>query len=178
MLPAAAMPWLFQLAGKGLSEHAEKRVWTGALTRRFQVKRKIATGVLERRNPLPKGRYWIDIFQSGRQDWDYWTMYSTGHLKVINEEHYSTDGTYESRDWILFETDAPLTWDIELAKKIGWPTVATPEVQNSDDTVQKPKVKGGFDEVFGDSPGLKIAVTGVGIVAAAVLVGYVVRSFK
>lgn len=36
MIPAVCIPMMYSLAGKGLSEHAEKRQWAGALTRRFK----------------------------------------------------------------------------------------------------------------------------------------------
>ena len=83
---------------------------------------------------------------------------------------------YEDRDWILFKTTAPLTWDIELAKKIGWPSVASSSVQTSNDTVSKPDP----DDILPNfkSPEFKLAVVGVGIVVGAVARVYVVRSFR
>lgn len=134
------------------------------------------TGKLERRNPLPAGRYWIDIFTSGQLAWQFWVMYAYPHLHIEKTEHYEGDFSlgYESRDWILFTTDAPLTWDLELSKKIGWPNTAPKSIQTSDDTVNKPDP----ESLFGDGPGLKIAIAGVGIVVAAVALGYVARSFR
>lgn len=197
MIPVAAVAALYSLAGKGLTEHAEKRVWTGALTRRFRAGRttidyyslattspkecrvkRIHAGMLERHNPLPPGRYWIDIFESGQQAWVFWTMYANVNLKILKMEHYEGDVSagYESRDWILFETTAPLTWDTELAKKIGWPNIAGKNVNTSDDTVQKPEAEGLFPKDW--TPGLKLAVGGGAILAVAVLVGYSVRSFR
>src|SRR5262245_48211492 len=115
----------------------------------------VCTALLEKRNPLPPGRYWIDIVANGRQQWDFWAAYATGHLVIEREEHYVGDAEagYESRDWILFRTDEPLTWDLELRKKIGWPTIAGKEVQTSNDTVQKPKPEGILDEIFGTEDG-------------------------
>lgn len=90
---------------------------------------------LERRNPLPAGRYWQDFFGKQRQFFINWREQAKPHVKVLSTEAHEATDQSEPRDWVLFETDAPLPWD---AAQLGFPTIAGPQVQSSSDTVQRP----------------------------------------
>lgn len=92
---------------------------------------------IERRRPLPAGRYWIDVFESGRQLWETWSgvMMKLDHLKVITTENFDAVGGAEARQFIIFETNAET---IGWPEKLGSPTIAAANVQSSADTVQRP----------------------------------------
>jgi hypothetical protein len=72
---------------------------------------------LERRNPLPAGRYWIDIAPNLQARWAAWA--------VVNQPFVETTSTASSGwTWVLFHTSAALPW----AKELGFPTIAPPDV--------------------------------------------------
>jgi len=193
MIPAVVIPIMYSLAGHGLSEHAGERTWTRAATRRLR-RRTLHAGALERRNPLPVGRYWIDIFDDGKSAWDAWlataniatdpTTYSgpSDRVQVIKEEYYppfvgSDENEYPGRYWMLFKVVQPTPWTI--ANKVGWPNTAPTNINTSDDTVQKPDPNDARTDWLPDvSPLGKIAIAGGGILVVAVLAGYAVRSFR
>ena len=196
MIPPVVIPALFGLAGQALSENAERRVWTGALARRAQranMRTGMKTGKLVKQNPLPPGRYWIDVFPDGIPAWVGWSGGNLATVSVEKTEFYKgtskirealgwiypwvpgTDPVIPDRAWIIFNVSSPTLWDENVSSAIGWPNTAPKNVNTSDDTVQKPEPKGLFD---GLSPGVKIALGGTTLLAAAVLAGYAVRSFR
>lgn len=88
---------------------------------------------LERRNPLPVGRYWVDVFEPEWQRFDSWLKLNAHFVKVHADELH--DDEDPERRWILFEVLTPML--------VGWlgpglPTIADKSIQSSDDTVQKP----------------------------------------
>jgi len=93
---------------------------------------------LERRNPLPPGRYWQDIFKPQFSAFDNWLVRNRDHLDVLTTEHFDapgieiTDpagfGTTE-RQWILFRVIEPVKWEGP-----GLPTIATDDIRSSGDT--------------------------------------------
>lgn len=97
-----------------------------------------------RENPLPVGRYWLDLigdekrvrFEGGVKGLN---TAHPGLVHVISTVHHDADegsvGT-PARDWVLFETTAPAIWDFE---KIGSPTIADKSVTSEADTVQRPE---------------------------------------
>lgn len=117
------------------------------------------TGALVRTNPLPVGRYWIDIFPDGIADWVGWSGGNLATVSVEKTELY--EGTSKiaewlgwiypwvptptnpdktvlpDRVWVIFNVSAPTEWTI--AGSVGWPSTAPKGViETSDDTVQKP----------------------------------------
>lgn len=92
-----------------------------------------ATGALERRNPVPTGRYWQDIFAKDASAFESWTTANKGKVRVIATEHYENDDPALVRDWILFEVLSPVEW-----RGPGYPTIAAAEVTSSADTVERP----------------------------------------
>lgn len=211
MIPPIVIPALFSLAGHGLSEHAEKRVWTGAMARRAQravenrgnhvtrtgkARPHMRAGKVVRQNPLPPGRYWIDVFPDGLPSWIGWSGGNLATVSIEKTEVY--EGTsllvqglgwiypwvptptnpdkvqQPDRAFVIFSVTAPTMWTISETN--GWPAPAPKGVvETSDDTVQKPKGKGLFDDI---SPGVKITVGGIALLSVAVLAGYAVRSFR
>jgi len=68
---------------------------------------------IERRNPLPKGVYWVDVFGEDVRPFIEWTK--QGAVRVRKTREYSDPSGY----WFLFETTEPTAW-----KGPGFPTVA------------------------------------------------------
>lgn len=195
IIPPVIIPALFGLAGHALSENADKRVWTGALARRAGRAR-MSAGKLVKTNPLPVGRYWIDVFEDGIPSWIGWSGGNLATVSVEKTEFY--EGTtllgkiagwiypwvptptnpdkvvQPDRVFVIFNVTSPTMWTI--AETNGRPSIAPKGViETSDDTVSKPKGKGLFDDL---SPGVKIAVGGTAILGVAVLAGYAFRSFR
>lgn len=108
---------------------------------------------LERKNPLPIGRYWVDVFEKQFAAFDAWLEKNRDKTDVITQENFEGGGLpfdrkndFPPRRWYLFEVLEPVRWEGP-----GLPTIATPNVKNSQDT-EKPT-----DEivppVFPDGPG-------------------------
>lgn len=107
-------------------------------------------------NPLPPGRYWIDIFPDGVAAWVGWSGGNLATVQVEKTELYSgknklfevlgwvypwvpTPQVVEQPDraWVIFNVSAPTPWTI--AESVGYPNNAPKGVVNtSDDTVTKP----------------------------------------
>jgi len=131
-----------------------------------------ATGALERRNPLPPGRYWVDVFQSKATAFNAWLARQKDSVRVETTESYpgDLDRAYESRDWVLFRVLAPVPWEGP-----GLPTVADAGVRTSDDTVQKPPPeKNPLDDLpklpSPGAMGAMAALVGLGIFAVVMMV--------
>jgi hypothetical protein len=95
---------------------------------------------IERRRPLPAGRYWVDIFERDRPQWAAWisVQQNAGNAKVEATEHFPGDESkdLEERDWVLFVTTAETVWpdaDMGLA-----PNIAGKDVHSSTDTIDRP----------------------------------------
>lgn len=152
----------------------------------------LTVGKVERRSPLPPGRYWQDIFVKHTPAWNRWAeehILKTGDVKLIKSEVFTesplTDGrilpdflrggglfelpTGEAggiipyRFWVLFEVLRPVPWP---ATDLGFPEIATPDVHQSSDTAQNPPGPSPVEEI-GDA--VKSAVVPVVGVLAALL---------
>lgn len=124
-----------------------------------------SVGALERRSPLPPGRYWQDIFAAQAPDWNQWAQEheANGSLKIVKFEYFRADplrsgewlpmalqpdsaGTIPARTWLLFDVLKPADWP---ATKLGFPTIVTDpaSVQSSADTASNPPGPSPLDEV-------------------------------
>lgn len=93
---------------------------------------------LERRNPLPTGRYWMHLHQEqGGRSFDAWRQRVGARL--INSAFDADTGW----TWYLFQTTAPAEWN---AAEWGWPNTAGPEVRTEADVVQRPPPEPGVLE--------------------------------
>lgn len=130
-----------------------------------------STGKLEKADPLPKGRYWIDVFEYKQTYWDKWVISAGLGVNVLNTESFEGDADYggQTRNWYLFEIIFPVVWGI--APHLGWPTVAGKDILSSDDTVQKPLP----EDVPGKYGWVKWAVGGTILVAGVFAVAKLVR---
>lgn len=115
----------------------------GAIAQRVRAR----TAALVRTEPLPVGRYWIDVFVepfANRSIWDVWLqnalMTDSVHVEVT--EHRPADSGGPARDFFIFRVKKPLGWMI--AEYVGWPNTAPSGIKSSDDTVQKPPPEPGL----------------------------------
>jgi hypothetical protein len=115
---------------------------------------------LQRKNPLPDGRYWVDVFGDKRAPMAKWfkAFGPTGVLVRTNESFAGTGAN--ARDWYLFEVaqkypTVPVIWDVA---QYGYPTIAGPEVKSSADTAQTPEVTQGVEGLL-QSAGLEAGTT-------------------
>lgn len=126
----------------------------------------VAVGAVERRNPLPPGRYWVDVFWSKRGAFTAWLSKNAASIKVVNVESYpgDMDAGYEAREWYLFQVLSPVAWEGP-----GLPTVAGSGVTTSDDTVQKPPPESPGDYLpklpSAEKLGFTAAAVGLGLFA-------------
>lgn len=118
-------------------------------------------GVIERRNPLPVGVYWKDIFEADGPAFSAWIKKSAGSVLIRTTEHIAGD---PPRDWVLFEVKTPAHWDGP-----GFPDIAGPDVKTAADTVQAPPPeKDVLDQLDAKDPlGLKTVAGNILLVGAA-----------
>ncbi len=129
---------------------------------------------IERRRPLPAGRYWLDVFPKNAAAWDLWSSSMTrlGSAKVEVTEHFeAVDGAPE-HDFVIFSTSTPnVAWE---AAGLPSPTIAPSSVTTSDDTATKPPPEPSVldklsEHAQGFATGAKIAVgVAVVVVVAAI----------
>jgi hypothetical protein len=93
----------------------------------------LGVGAMERANPLPAGRYWVDVFTLQEAAFQDWLKRNKANVMVTTTESYDPIDGNPGRVWRLFEVRTPVTWEGP-----GFPTIATPEIKTSEDTVQRP----------------------------------------
>jgi hypothetical protein len=84
---------------------------------------------VERRNPLPAGRYWIHLDSSDAPSFDAWRRQPSVFTRTTT--YHPDDGW----TWYLFDVKAPIAWQAELW---GWPTIADAHVTTETDVIQLP----------------------------------------
>lgn len=99
---------------------------------------------LERRNPLPPGFYWQDVFADKLAAFQDWLRRNASTVKVTKTVHRQETprlddagvityaDKYPSSDWFLFQVLSPTNWEGP-----GFPTISTAST-NADDTSQRP----------------------------------------
>jgi hypothetical protein len=102
-------------------------------------RRRYVVGVLERRNPLPVGRYWIDAMgEAAIKRLDQWLKSNRKTVKVERTEF--DDGldfwgaSQGASNWVVFRVLEPTRWGGP-----GIPSVADSAVKRRADTIQSPK---------------------------------------
>lgn len=91
---------------------------------------------LERRNPLPPGRYWLDAFPPHLEELQAWVAANRGAVRVAATEHYdakpaSTFGwtaALPERQWTLFDVTTPVEFP---NLSLGYPEIVSQTAQNS-----------------------------------------------
>jgi len=115
---------------------------------------------VERRNPIPPGRYWIDTFGPDILDFEAWAMQSP-QVEVEASEIFESETP--KRQWVLFKVKSPAVFE---ARKYGFPTIADDNIRTSGDTVQRPdpEVTPGIPELLdGIKTVAMIAAAGIGL---------------
>jgi len=105
--------------------------------------------MMQRKNPLPPGRYWQDIFEDQWSAFDAWLTQNADKVHVEENETHIPEGDEKggnitgiaagakARHFYIFTVLSPVMWD---QKHWGFPTVAGPAVKSSEDTVQRPEL--------------------------------------
>lgn len=107
---------------------------------------------LERRNPIPPGTYWQDVFAKDQPRWNQWYAKHIGAIHVDSTE--AKDGP---RNWYKFT----LTKSVPRDTFPGFPTIITQKsgeagkresakITASDDTVTKPAASKGAVQALTD----------------------------
>jgi hypothetical protein len=132
---------------------------------------------VERTNPLPVGKYWVDVFWSKKNAFSGWLEKNKAALRVLNSEEYpgNIDAGYEARTWYLFQVLSPVQWEGP-----GLPTVAGADVTTSDDTAQKPPPEKDVLDQIDDAAKAAAKTTRTAVIAGvvtAVVVGGVLIAY-
>ena len=86
---------------------------------------------LERRQPLPVGRYWLDLRPGTLDTFRNW---AAANLQRVQIERFEAHGGVT---FTIFQIVKPITFD---QRTFGFPTIATPDVQHAADTATRPPV--------------------------------------
>lgn len=143
--------------------------------------------MLERRNPVPPGRYWLDVFPPNIATITAWTR-ANKNVRVVSTEFFDTT---PPRQWLMFDVASPVQFD-QLT--FGFPTVVKQapdvakdgkpidtKVKTSADTADLGKDASIFDELsrgLGLSPELAALVPLVALGIAALVVTSVINNRK
>ena len=120
-------------------------------------------GTLERRNPLPAGRYWIDLFAQDSDAWLDWRKRNASSVGIEATEHINSE---PPRDFIIFHVTAPVSWEGP-----GYPNVADKSVQSSNDTAQRPPPQKDPIDKIPDLPDFTKSSSGMGLLSGLAIVG-------
>lgn len=101
---------------------------------------------IERKNPLPVGKYWVDVFDPHINDFKDWLDKNKDSVIIDKQEYYIARDNYPQRNWYLFHNTAPVDW-----QGPGFPTIAEQETHTSEDTAQKPPPEPSGVEVIEDA---------------------------
>lgn len=119
---------------------------------------------LERANPLPPGRYWVDLSPDDKLPFNVWLGENRGAVVVRASSADASNGW----EWVLFEVTAPA---MAFWRGPGYPTIADASVRSESDVKQVPIIQGAGPKNFA----MKIAVGLAPWALAAVLGVYAIR---
>lgn len=120
-------------------------------------------------NPLPPGRYWLDVFEQPEGQTEEFLEFTRGGLvDVESTEEFPADGTTPRRTFFLFRVKEPGA--VFNAEKFGFPNIAPDNIKSSADTALVPEV-----DATPTGPALRVALV---VGAAALVVAGVVYLIK
>lgn len=91
-----------------------------------------------RKNPLPKGRYWTDVFKEKIPQFEEWLKRNKDTVTVEKRESFGdVFGFAAYRVWYLFSVTAE-PGPIYMQRVFGFPTLADQAIKGPEDTVQRP----------------------------------------
>ena len=98
----------------------------------------LGLGEQQRANPLPTGRYWVDVFTPQEAAFQSWLQKNKANVTVVTTETFPGETHWfgaddPGRTWRLFDVKTPVTWEGP-----GFPTIADAGTKNSADTAQRP----------------------------------------
>lgn len=130
---------------------------------------------IERSDPVPVGRYWIDAINAEAiLTFDAWCIFNSGSVKVIKKEEFPAAGGVNlnpfdddpmtfgapGRNWYLFDVTKPTPRWKTPTKGLGLPNIVksptapnAPAITNAAQTGQVPKpptTSDMFSNMFGD----------------------------
>ena len=88
---------------------------------------------IERRQPLPAARYWIDLRPGTLDAFRAWV--TANPTRIAAERFEAVESADNGVTWALFRVLKPTRFD---SRTFGFPTVATPDIEHAADTVQRP----------------------------------------
>lgn len=113
---------------------------------------------LERKNPLPTGRYWVDVPSGDLSTFQTWLAERPTQIRV------DATAEREAQSITLFGTGSKITWyQFTVLSPVPWfgpgtPTIATEDIVSIDDTVTRPPPEPGFlDQLLGASGSVPVA---------------------
>jgi hypothetical protein len=92
-------------------------------------------GAMERRNPLPVGRYWVFAFGDKRTLLETWFKQNSSSVHAGHAEGGDATGSEPAWSFYIFNVLSPTPWD---AVTFGYPDIAASSVQSSQDTASAP----------------------------------------
>lgn len=122
-----------------------------------------------RTNPLPIGRYWIDVNDTPKaaavDDFNAWTQANTSKVRVETTEETPAQHGNPRRVFVIFSVTAPVFFP---AANFGFPEVAPANVHSEQDVFGAPDPDTGLKlPTFGDLTG---ALGGLPLVLIVLLV--------
>lgn len=128
---------------------------------------------LERRNPLPPGRYWIDVAdRPAGQVAEFRSFLEDSRVDVESEEDTPADGATPAQTFFLFKTDKPLAF---ASERFGFPTIARADEHSKSDTGQVPDPQKDANEML--STGIAL-LEGLAVVFTLNTVFNFLKSFR
>jgi hypothetical protein len=132
----------------------------GARALKGTIEELFGKGGLERRNPIPAGRYWIDVIGTENIKAFFSLMNEAQKLGVVQIENSEFQGTTFDLDtilqkiagggdpqaWVLFRVTGVGTISLDNTR-FGYPTIATTNIEHKDDTSQAPPTPSGLSAV-------------------------------
>ena len=123
---------------------------------------------VERRSPLPPGRYWLDVTGKARiEDFEGY-LSTTARSAIAVERREDTDvptpqiTRVEKQRWYLFRVLKPARW---FGGNFGFPTIAHPDVRTRADTATVPRAEYWWESMHLDTGSLR-AVFWIGVLYA------------
>lgn len=127
---------------------------------------------LERRNPLPVGIYWADIFEPDMPAFREWLTKNKKDVGVIRTQSFGriaksglTTETWKAHDWYLFQVIEPVHWEGP-----GFPDIAESKELTAEETVQRPPPARGPIETLEETI-IEAPEAAAKIVTGAVVIG-------
>lgn len=130
-----------------------------------------------RTQPLPAGRYWIDVRGAQLDPWMAWVrsnpqLVTVDHSEAVEVQPVNAPAV--GITFFIFRTSKPLRFD---QKSFGFPTTAGPEVHVAADTDQRPPVPTIKSEIL--DPLLdKVQEAASSNLGRALLIGVLIAAFS